>query len=166
MFCVGYGLFLWERCASSYTFERGAAISDEIPKLPASACQVGLGGVFKFEDTTLNDAGTVFLYAKIMIDNKTDLLFRPGGKFKLGLRWSGVSARTDQYRIELPNEVAPGEQLYFTTRVPLKMWNNLNDVLIIEFMSENEFWCSDYGGMRIFLSKNVNHEIGMRQSSK
>ena len=154
--CIFIASFLLAKVARDLIQSQQATVlPEQVVNIATLRCKVDIGGVFKYESFEENsDLGV--LYAGFTLTNISDSIILPGGAFKFGLRWQGASPRTDQYRVELPNKIAPGEQLYFDTRILLHGWDNPNHILTIELMSEGAYWCSDYGGMQLALSRADN----------
>ena len=164
-FClILFASFLFGKLAKHLIYSKSVSVpQDQVSIMAINSCKVDINGIFKYENTGSRVPTRESLKVELKLINNSGNTFLPGREFKLGLRWQGPLAPFDQYRIELPNKIAPEETLSFVTRISLKEWANLNDILTIELMNEGAFWCSDYGGVRLVLTRDKkNNEISVK----
>lgn len=121
-------------------------------------CGVDIDGSFKYLDGGKGADTPSFLSSSIRLTNTSNTAILPGQSIKLGLRWGGTPDRPEQYRIDIPNELRPGEMLEFSAMTSLHQWNIPNQFIALELMREGDFWCSDYGGRKLNIAKQGNND--------
>lgn len=139
-------------------FSQAGSRSLDAVSMASFLCSVDIDGSFKYLDGGKVADTPSFLSSSIRLTNTSNTVILPGQSIKLGLRWGGTPNRSEQYRIDIPNEVRPGETLEFTAMTSLHQWSFPNQFIDMELMSEGDFWCSDYGGRKLNISRQRSND--------